>query len=423
MGAIFGVTKKYNTMSSLKSRDWRLIRNRSEKIQEISKTAYDLAMEYIQGNIRITASEVNNVLALTGLSIDQSTLDLILSKTPLRFSNLDENIIFSDIWLDKIGTVRNEKSKGGVYIWKHKATGSEYVGSSRFLARRLIGYIKGTHGSVGKLIPLLEKEGLNAFTLDVITFGDGGVEFYHKGLELCLEQYFLLHSRFNLNTLKVVNSISGSRSKPLFMYTKDKSLLIYSTDKQEDFIFMLGIHHSILNRSVTKGETYLNKYIFTDQLIKGAEISNMSEAEVFVLLEEDRRAVKEVSKRGRQITLIAESDNSDIKTFDSIKGCLDFLKSIDSTANKSTLYKYIGKGKSYKGFMIQWANEDTFHIKDKSILVSVKNVETGVVSEYSSLRQAAASLAPEIRTTGQTVKAYAENGRLFEGKYYISLQG
>ena len=32
MGAIFGVTKKYNTMSSLKSRDWRLIRNRSEKI-------------------------------------------------------------------------------------------------------------------------------------------------------------------------------------------------------------------------------------------------------------------------------------------------------------------------------------------------------------------------------------------------------
>ena len=53
--------------------------------------------------------------------------------------------------------------------------------------------------------------------------------------------------------------------------------------------------------------------------------------------------------------------------------------------------------------------------------MSVKNVETGEVSEYSSLRQAAASLAPEIRTTGQTIKAYAENGRLFEGKYYISL--
>jgi hypothetical protein len=376
-------------------------------------------MEYIKKDIRITASEVNNVLALTDLSVDQSTLDLILSKNPLSFSNLDESIIFSELWLDKIGTVRNEKSKGGVYIWIHKATGSKYVGSSCFLARRLIGYIKGTHESVGKFIPLLKKEGLNAFTLDVITLD----EFYHKGLELCLEQYFLLHPKFNLNTLKVVNSISGSKKKALFMYTKDLSLLIYSSDKQEDFIFKLGIHHSIFNRSITKGETYLNKYIFTDQLIKGAEISNMSEAEVFVLLEEDRRAVNEVSKRGRQITLIAESDNSNIKLFDSIKGCLDFLKSIDSTANKSTLYKYIGRGIPYKGFIIEWTNEDTFHIKDKSILVSVKNVETGEVREYPSLRQAAASLAPEIRTTGQTVKAYAENGRLFEGKYYISLQG
>ena len=45
-------------------------------------------MEYIQNNIRITASEVNNILALTGFSVDQSTLDLVLSKNPLSFSNL-----------------------------------------------------------------------------------------------------------------------------------------------------------------------------------------------------------------------------------------------------------------------------------------------------------------------------------------------
>lgn len=73
-------------------------------------------MEYIQKDIRITASEVNNVLALTGLSVYQSTLDLVLSKNPLSFSNLDENTIFSELWLDKIGRVRSEKSKGGVYI-------------------------------------------------------------------------------------------------------------------------------------------------------------------------------------------------------------------------------------------------------------------------------------------------------------------
>ena len=286
------------------------------------------------------------------------------------------------------------------------------------MARRLIGYFKGTHESVGKFLPLLKKEGLNAFTLDVITFD----EEYYEGLELCVEQYFLLDSKFNLNTLKVANDISGSRSKPLYMYTKDLALLIYYSEKQEDFIFKLGIHHSIFSRGNAKGEAYLDKYIFTDHLIKDVKISNMTEAEVFVMLEEDRRAIKETSKGGRRITLIAESDRNDIKTFDSIKSCLDFLKSIDSTSNKSTLYKYVGAGKPYKGFIIQWANENTFHIKDKSILVSVKNVETGSVGEYTSLRQAAASLAPDIRTTGQTIKVYAESGRLFEGKYLITLK-
>jgi len=37
-----------------------------------------------------------------------------------------------------------------------------YVGSSSKLARRLIGYFKGTHADTGKFIPLLNKEGVGA---------------------------------------------------------------------------------------------------------------------------------------------------------------------------------------------------------------------------------------------------------------------
>jgi len=80
-----------------------------------------------------------------------------------------------------------------------------YVGSSSSLARRLIGYFKGTHADVGKFIPLLKKEGVNEFTLEVIPLTDK----YYDSLELSIEQYFLLEysSKFNLNTLKVVNKI------------------------------------------------------------------------------------------------------------------------------------------------------------------------------------------------------------------------
>jgi len=98
-----------------------------------------------------------------------------------------------------------------------------YVGSSSRLARRLIGYFNNTHRSTGKLIPLLKKEGVGAFKLEVIPL----IESYTKNQELILEQYFLLNYKFNLNTLKVVNNISGARSKNLYMYTKNKSELIY----------------------------------------------------------------------------------------------------------------------------------------------------------------------------------------------------
>ena len=61
-----------------------------------------------------------------------------------------------------------------------------YVGSSSVLARRLIGYFNNTHKDTGKLIPLIKKEGVNAFNLEVIPL----INNYIKNQELSLEQYF-----------------------------------------------------------------------------------------------------------------------------------------------------------------------------------------------------------------------------------------
>jgi len=84
-----------------------------------------------------------------------------------------------------------------------------YVGSSSALARRLIGYFNNTHKDTGKLIPLIKKEGISAFNLEVIPI----INNYTINQEISLEQYFLLHSKFNLNTLKVVNNFSGVFSR------------------------------------------------------------------------------------------------------------------------------------------------------------------------------------------------------------------
>lgn len=165
-----------------------------------------------------------------------------------------------------------------------------YVGSSSSLARRLIGYFNSTHKETGKLIPLIKKEGINAFDLEVIPLIDN----YVVNQELSLEQYFLLHSKFNLNTLKVINNFSGATSKPLYMYTKDFSQLIYSSHIQEDFIFKLRIHHSTFSNSLKTGGIYLGKYIFTDKPVLGAKESNMSEEYINKMLDNDKLEEKNV---------------------------------------------------------------------------------------------------------------------------------
>jgi hypothetical protein len=97
-----------------------------------------------------------------------------------------------------------------------------------------------------------------------------------------------LQSKFNLNTLRVVSDYSGARAMPLYMYTKDLSELIYSSNIQEDFIFKLKIHHSIFSNSLKTGAVYLDKYVFTNKPIIGAKESIMSETDINLMLDKDR---------------------------------------------------------------------------------------------------------------------------------------
>lgn len=277
-----------------------------------------------------------------------------------------------------------------------------YVGSSSSLARRLIGYFKGTHPDVGKFIPLLRKQGVNAFSLQVIPL----IENYSYSQELSMEQYFLLQPEFNLNTLRVVNQISGSRSKTVYMYTKDFSKLIYSSSIQEDFIFKLKIHHSIINNN----SVYLDKYIFTNQPIESAQSCNMGIEDVITMLDKER-----LEEKGKKVHLISESNNNDIKYFNSIKDCVYFLNTI-APSNKTTLYRYIYTGKPYQGYICKFNDEQLIR---KSIAVKVTHIPSGTIVTYPTIRKAALSFSPDINTTGQTIKAYIESGKLFKEIYKI----
>lgn len=369
---------------------------------------------YIDKGQYITAKEINDVLVYSNIIVTQCVLDKLLKIPKLEFSNLDSKTTRSTKFLENIGTVRG-KAIPGVYIWTHLSTGSMYVGSSSRLARRLIGYFNNTHKLTGKLIPLIKKEGINNFKLEVILLNDN----YSKNHELVLEQYFLLHSKFNLNTLKVVSDITGVRSKNLYMYTKEKNELIYWSDTQEDFIFKLGIHHSIFSNSLKTGKVYLDKYIFKDKLIEGVKFNEKSELEIKNMLDEERLNI--LNSKKRKVNIKSIDDNVKTITFDGINDCLEYLNKI-APSNKTTLSRRIKLKKPYHGFLCEWGSEKTESFLSKAVTVSITDTYTGKTNMYSSWRKAALSFAPSYITTGQTLKTFAENGKLLLGQYKISVE-
>jgi hypothetical protein len=147
----------------------------------------------------------------------------------------------------------------GVYIFTHNETGSKYVGSSSQLAIRLRNYIKKKDRPDGLLRPLLYKEGINSFSLEIIPIKEN----YGYRAELVLEQYYLLDPAFNLNKIKVANNPSGSNAKPLYMYNRDKTVLYYFSTQQKDFVKNLNIHFETLKKHLANETYYLGKYSFT----------------------------------------------------------------------------------------------------------------------------------------------------------------
>jgi hypothetical protein len=129
------------------------------------------------------------------------------------------------------------------------------------------------------------------------------------------------------------------------------------------------------------------------------------------MLDKDRL---EVQNKGRSVFLKAV-DGSHTKEFNSISDCVDYLNTI-AFSYKTTLYRHIETGIPYHGYICKFANKKTRGIK-----VSVTHVASNETIIYSSLREAALSFELKYITTGQTIKAYAESGRLFKNEYKIIL--
>jgi hypothetical protein len=231
-----------------------------------------------------------------------------------------------------------------------KFIGKKYVGSSSQLAVRLFGYLNKKYKTIGKFIPLLNKEKIFNFKLEIIPLYNN----YSFRSEIVLEQFFLLDPSFNLNTIKVANNPSGSNAKPLYMYNRDKTVLYYSSIQQKDFIDNLNISHFTFTKHLNKGTYYLGKYLFSRFPEITAKIKNISILELALQLENDRKKFnknKPFKSLSKSVLLI---DGNNTNLFFSIGNCISYLRNKGLPATQTTLVKYINTGKTYHGFIFKY---------------------------------------------------------------------
>lgn len=313
-----------------------------------------------------------------------------------------------------------------------------YVGSSSSLARRLIGYFKGTHADVGKFIPLLKKEGVNEFTLEVIPLTDE----YYDSLELSIEQYFLLQysSKFNLNTLKVVNKMlsptptmgvrallgaagvrfysSSSVQNKSDLYT---SVLIYlniEQQKEQILVDNKGKSGIYLWTNLKNGKSYVGSGV--DLKIRLGRYLNINFLQTRIKVSQSLiySALLKYKYSSFKLEILEYCDRSDVIDRENfylnllkpeynilkVAGSSLGYKHTEDTKNKiiaSLAGKFSGENNSMFGLLGEnhprfggtHTEEARLRIsKSKGVSLEVLDLETNVVSSYFSMQKAAKAL-------------------------------
>ena len=87
---------------------------------------------------------------------------------------------------------------------------------------------------------MLNKEGFDKFSLEIFVMP---LDLRSHYSFLFLEQYYLLHKSFNLNTQRIVN-FRVNQGNPIYLYDLKGNTLYYSSKSLQQIQGDLGIHPS-----------------------------------------------------------------------------------------------------------------------------------------------------------------------------------
>lgn len=115
----------------------------------------------------------------------------------------------------------------------------------------------------GLLLPLVKKEGFDKFSLEILVMPP---KFANNDYFLFLEQYYLLHESFNLNTQRIVN-FRVNQGKNVYLYDKEGLTLYYSSKSFNQIKGDLGIHIITCKNCIKTGQLFLDFFKISDSPI------------------------------------------------------------------------------------------------------------------------------------------------------------
>jgi len=326
---------------------------------EAKRNPESLALEHINSEKPTTSLVINQILLNQNLSVNDSKLEELLK---VKGVEMDLPIYTPENkkLLDDLTGKSKYKGFSGVYIFIHKNTGDKYVGSSNLLRRRMDYYFKGDFPLIGKFLPLLHQEGLEAFKL--IIFKLDSNKFSNQDA-LILEQYYLLNKEFNLNTLRVVNA-GSSKGDSVYVYDLTCSTLYYHAKSKIELKRVLKIHTETSKKFVDSNIPYLNKFLLLSYPIPTALISNISAEELVNIMQKERQDMYTLgTRRSIPVELEIKEGNKFLESwghtlnFDSLTSCIEYLRELGLTTKRGTLTKYIKNEKVFHHFLCKYSDK------------------------------------------------------------------
>lgn len=335
------------------------------------------------------------------------------SRTELAVFPVDTSVVYENPLKSRHDICFNYKNLKGCYLWTHKTTGKQYIGSSRNLSLRLTEYFRESYltmqsGRGSIICRAILKYGHEDFSLSIISLGsleDKDIKFSSSNLPdfVVLEQSYLDNYKMEYN----VNRVASSKYEPLSVsVNKGETNASYNLIGEEAFVWNRN-HSEELKAHWSRSRGKVTYYLYSKDSLE-LDIIFLSSNKFAAFLKVHVAVVKQMLdliESSEHFAIIYEGYIISLKPLNSefLAENLDGLLNFDTNSNKTSDKKLAAEELKKKG--------------RKSVTIYGFNPETIEYKIWPSKGECLEELTGYYYTNVRTINRRIDKGITYKGYY------